>query len=896
MRKSTIDSILKLPQSTDTWYLGSRQLRIWITPEDRDPYQPTLLVMFNLDQDLIINFEIVGQSPTKSEFEKFIVASMRKKQEEFEIHPKRPTCIHFENNKTMKEMRPALNAVEVQVKYRPHTELLTDLIKRLEQHMREDRPEIPGLLSHPGINPKMIGSLFDAAADFYRAAPWVSLRNDDVLAIRISPQTETWYVTVLGHGGVEYGLALYKTWDDVKRTYLPKDHPDEWVPPTGAHSFLFNPPTFISFDDLEAIQKYGWQLVDFQTIPAPMIFFPPDEVERPERDEILWYEAVMRAIPVFEEEYLKTDKHGDRLPCEAQIPVQIYSGATIVEIKIPAGELPKTGTWGPGFDEFEEVGEVKPEFDRRTMEKDLAQMTSLMGEEQVSDPQLNEAQELIYQAWEDDNPARRIILAHRALKISPNCADAYVLLAEEEADSPERALQLYQSGVQAGERALGEDYFQQNSGHFWGLLETRPYMRALEGVARCQWILGKKDESILNYQKLLDLNPGDNQGIRYILTDLYLGYKDYKALDKLIREYENDWSAVWLYTRALLTFRKSGKSKEANQILNDAIGQNSFVPDYLTGKKRIPAKIPNTIGWGDESEAVSYACDHLNHWRETPGAVAWLKKRFHEERPMPGKPNKKEYPALRDWVERISEDHLAIAENLPLRKDAITLITYLRDHRVTGTNATGNLPLKAVREVASQFVHPPILETVIGEKTYHIRSEYDVWPLYFLHILVELAGLVEGGQSRRWRVTLKGESFLSDPAQVQVQELISTWWHQVNWLIAFEYEDIGEDLPRDFVWVTLRHLLDKSVNETIPFEAFADQLIEAGKLVWRGDSQDFARDNLHAAIQSIIIHPMADFGVLETEYEVSVKGNFKFKDLVAFRLTSFGKKLLETIK
>ena len=32
--------------------------------------------------------------------------------------------------------------------------------------------------------------------------------------------------------------------------------------------------------------------------------------------------------------------------------------------------------------------------------------------------------------------------------------------------------------VETGQRTLGEQFFKENRGHFWGILETRPYMRA----------------------------------------------------------------------------------------------------------------------------------------------------------------------------------------------------------------------------------------------------------------------------------------------------------------------------------------------------------------------------------------------------------------------------------
>ena len=117
--------------------------------------------------------------------------------------------------------------------------------------------------------------------------------------------------------------------------------------------------------------------------------------------------------------------------------------------------------------------------DRRAMEKVLADLTRGLGEPlgPESNRLLAQAQEVMYQAWEASG-RRRLELARQALAISPDCADAYVLLAEESARSLEEACRFYAQGVEAGERALGPEMFQEYTGHFWGVLETRPYMRA----------------------------------------------------------------------------------------------------------------------------------------------------------------------------------------------------------------------------------------------------------------------------------------------------------------------------------------------------------------------------------------------------------------------------------
>ena len=61
----------------------------------------------------------------------------------------------------------------------------------------------------------------------------------------------------------------------------------------------------------------------------------------------------------------------------------------------------------------------------------------------------DKAQDVMYEAWDQADPRKRIALANRALTISALCADGYVLLAEEKAKSPEEALEYYRKGVDA---------------------------------------------------------------------------------------------------------------------------------------------------------------------------------------------------------------------------------------------------------------------------------------------------------------------------------------------------------------------------------------------------------------------------------------------------------------
>lgn len=242
----------------------------------------------------------------------------------------------------------------------------------------------------------------------------------------------------------------------------------------------------------------------------------------------------------------------------------------------------------------------------------------------MAETPMQRAQDLIYEARESTSSRERIRLARKALDLSTDCADAYVLLAEETARGPKEAADLYARGVAAGERALGEIAFKRDVGQFWGIVETRPYMRARLGLAMALWAMGRRREATEHLWEMLRLNPGDNQGIRYVLLNWLLERGDDDEAGRLLDLYPDDAAATWVYGRALRLFRVERDSSDARQALAEAARWNPHVPAYLLGKRRLPKQLPDLVGFGDEREAVACAAEQLEAWRKTPGALGWL--------------------------------------------------------------------------------------------------------------------------------------------------------------------------------------------------------------------------------------------------------------------------------
>jgi hypothetical protein len=184
------------------------------------------------------------------------------------------------------------------------------------------------------------------------------------------------------------------------------------------------------------------------------------------------------AVPDLDDDLF--DLEGDG-PCDDPTCPACQPGATQTpQVVTPATSMPAGGLNARRAMErvHARIGRVMRRHDFGTLEEANAFLETHLGPggldaDAPPESDLERAQEVVYDAWERPgrrNRRRRVTLAGEALALSPDCADAYVLLAEETARSPAAARPLYEQGVAAGERALGEAYFREQVGEFWGLL------------------------------------------------------------------------------------------------------------------------------------------------------------------------------------------------------------------------------------------------------------------------------------------------------------------------------------------------------------------------------------------------------------------------------------------
>ena len=234
------------------------------------------------------------------------------------------------------------------------------------------------------------------------------------------------------------------------------------------------------------------------------------------------------------------------------------------------------------------------------------------------------ARDLAYQAMEASDPIEIARLARLALSHDPECVDALRELALVTAKSAGDRIAMLRNAIQAGERALGPEFLEENRGHLWGVLETRPYMRARMDLTEALLKAGDTAEAVSHLEALLDLNESDNQGVRYVLLPLHLEAGNLDAARKLLAAYPDDYSAVFSWCQALER-RLSGDLAGAATALAEAREMNPYVEAYLTGGKLPPRRVPDHYSPRKPSEAACFAKALRSCWLVHREAVAWLR-------------------------------------------------------------------------------------------------------------------------------------------------------------------------------------------------------------------------------------------------------------------------------
>ncbi|MBH0045903.1 UPF0149 family protein [Pseudoalteromonas sp. NZS11_1] len=196
------------------------------------------------------------------------------------------------------------------------------------------------------------------------------------------------------------------------------------------------------------------------------------------------------------------------------------------------------------------------------------------------------------------------------------------------ADTELKALEPMQMLLEIMESGLiTKQFIKDNTGYFWGLHETRPYMMLRAHRAKIHALHGYTQKAQSELEELLKLNPNDNQANRFLLMNCLIINKQWEKLEALLADFDFQ-ELHTTASRALSAFVKHGDSKPANDYKKMLQQQNKHFSKILTGQEKLKEQQPPYFSPGSKEEVAVYL-DSLGKqaWISVPASLFWLRKK-----------------------------------------------------------------------------------------------------------------------------------------------------------------------------------------------------------------------------------------------------------------------------
>ncbi|MEO6191659.1 MAG: tetratricopeptide repeat protein [Thermoanaerobaculia bacterium] len=591
----------------ETWQVGAVRLPAWFPRDDGDPFRAWVAFCLCLDSGAAMASEPGPEEAVPSLLESAVSRAGKKWRS-------RPARVQVTDAAWARELEGILSPHGVAVEVRPELPELARILANLQRRMAPDDLR-PGPLTGAGVTLERLAAFARAAASFLEASGWRHLSEEDRVRIEAPDVEPELRCLALAHGGRSAPEIRFFPDPEADPGEEDWDEEDDWdedddAGEEGGWTVELLKPWEAPPEDVDLWEKHGLPWVGDGLIPVAG-FWEGGLFLRPDHQQLAFFEGLFAVLAVLAEGDLDTG------PWEQEAATA--GGPVRFVLSLPDLLAPEEA--------------AAPLFMWRVLEGSMGRVRELPAASgdlspEPAEPETPEtrAEDLVERAY-GNGGRRAVLLARQALEVWPDCAEAYSFLAGQAAD-PESASRLYELGMAAGERAIGPEAFAEiaGAGHFWGVLETRPYMRALQGLAESLLDRNRFAEAAEPFQKMLRLNPEDHQGARHSLVNLLIALdRDGEALELLDR-YAWDPLALMDYPRALLSFRREGDAPEARRSLKRAVQANRFVPGLLLHTRRIPPPA-SFFSPGQEGEAAVYLILSLETWTSTAGALDWLRRR-----------------------------------------------------------------------------------------------------------------------------------------------------------------------------------------------------------------------------------------------------------------------------
>ncbi|MEZ6100243.1 MAG: tetratricopeptide repeat protein [Pirellulaceae bacterium] len=612
---------LALPVNSDeTWQGGvATMAELMGIPADEAPSRIGLILWRDVHSEYVHAKPIM--SDADDAFDQFVDA-MLELSEEHEF-PFRPAQIDCNDRQFADDLNRHLDGSGTVVHYRAKMSDWNRVVRELAEHVQSVAPPSMPSLREAGCSDEQLREYAAAAAEFYRAKLWELLDDTDLIKIESPrPPRAMRHAVVLGAGSQSYGLGFYEVDEDHYGLMAQEIDPRQM----SLFSFVYESPADIGSEDADLWKELDLPLETGEAFPDANLF-SPDGPRRPTPKEIDFLTIVLRGLAATTEEELDSGRwtkwvqvSGKRRKCAYSIPNLVNPPDRAEWIR--RGKMPDRRGHEIHFRRVQEfIDSVGGDMDIDELNEAInAQFTGRsLDDYELPRNTPAERAEALYQDALECFGRRRVLLAREALAEDSSHVEAGILVAES-TRAVDARIEMFQNAKQAAATALGKD-MEELAGDFWGFHETRPYMRACQGLAVAFADAGQISDAIEQYRDMLRLNPNDNQGVRYEIVPLLLEQdRDAEAI-AVLDQYPEE-SALWLYMKALVEFRAGGNSPKAKKAIRAAFKGNDHVMKLLQSDE--PPMMPESYALGSPEEAAICLQELQTVWEETKGFLEWM--------------------------------------------------------------------------------------------------------------------------------------------------------------------------------------------------------------------------------------------------------------------------------
>jgi hypothetical protein len=288
------DRLEGLPQTFDVWQLGARQLDRPVRAGDRE-VRPWMIGVFSSTEDLILAFELAQEPPEAATAWPVLLRAMQQPEAG---EPHRPTEVQVAaGSDWAAALRTSLDDLGIGCVELPELDGLDALLDELSGQLASQGAA--GLLDMPGVTPDAVGGLFDAAAGFYRQAPWKKTGERPIRVECDRFESGPWYAVLMGQGGMTSGLVLYDDLDTLLRIQEGELPEEESARQTAALAVVFGSPEDLAPEDVAAAESHGWLVAGPDAYPSVYRMDPGLSMRPPLAWELELLEGALRAVPEF---------------------------------------------------------------------------------------------------------------------------------------------------------------------------------------------------------------------------------------------------------------------------------------------------------------------------------------------------------------------------------------------------------------------------------------------------------------------------------------------------------------------------------------------------------------------------------------------------------------------